>query len=240
MVELSSPSPGAAAPPWGTSPPPSERLLRGVIFDLDGVLFDSIGVMEEAFLYACQASGREAPPFSEYCKHLGRGFFSIMDVMGLPHDLYEPFVQKSEELQDKVSLFAGVGAVLRELRAQRFYIGAATGKSHERASALLRQLGIDAYFELVVGFDDVAFGKPHPEAILRHVQQSGLRPYELLVVGDAPSDMLAGRSAGIFTAAALWGCRTVPELLKCLPDLVVSELGDFTGLLHDWQARAVN
>lgn len=52
-------------------------LFTTIIFDLDGVIIDSIPVIEAAFQYACQQTygpDVEHPPFSEYKKRLGQGF----------------------------------------------------------------------------------------------------------------------------------------------------------------------
>ena len=53
--------------------------VRSVIFDLDGVLIDSLGVMEVTYHSACRAilRGQNYPPFSEYCKYLGRSLQGI-------------------------------------------------------------------------------------------------------------------------------------------------------------------
>jgi AHBA synthesis associated protein len=103
---------------------------RAVIFDLDGVLVDSFGVMRQAFTIAyAEVVGPGEPPFEEYERHLGRYFPDIMRIMNLPLEMEGPFVRESYRLAHEVVLFDGVGEMLRTLRARGYGLAVATGKA---------------------------------------------------------------------------------------------------------------
>lgn len=95
-----------------------------VVFDLDGVVVDSFGVMREAFRIAyAEVVGDEPAPFEEYTRHLGRYFPDIMRIMGLPLEMEEPFVRESYRLADQVTVFDGVEELLAELNRRGVRLG---------------------------------------------------------------------------------------------------------------------
>ena len=61
------------------------------------------------------------------------------------------------------------------------------------------------YFDVLVGFDDIAEQKPHPAPVLAALERLGVDAAGALFVGDSPHDIRAGRAAGVRTAAVLWG-----------------------------------
>ena len=73
--------------------------IQAVVFDLDGVLVDSIEVMQEAFQRAYnEVVGPGEAPIEEYLRHLGRHMPDSLALMGLPAAMYEPFVRFSRDL----------------------------------------------------------------------------------------------------------------------------------------------
>ncbi|WP_459010017.1 HAD-IA family hydrolase [Streptomyces aculeolatus] len=194
-----------------------------VVFDLDGVLVNSFPVMRKAFTVAYEevvGDGR-TPPFAEYERHLGRYFPDIMRIMGLPPEMEGPFVRESYRRAHEIPLFDGVPELLTELRARGFRLAVATGKSGERARSLLDVLGVLAFFDHVVGSDEVARAKPAPDIVLRALQLLGADPEEALMLGDAETDIASARGAGVTAVAALWGESDDGELRAARPDAVL-------------------
>ncbi|MCX4761557.1 HAD-IA family hydrolase [Streptomyces sp. NBC_01275] len=218
-----------------TSPLPASPLpaspLRAVVFDLDGVLVDSFGVMRQAFTYAYrEAVGAGEPPFAEYNRHLGRYFPDIMRIMGLPLEMEEPFVRESTRLADQVTLFPGVEELLRQLRDQGIGTAVATGKAGWRARHLLERLGVIGLFDHVIGSDEVPRAKPAPDIVLRALRLLDVGPQEAVMVGDAVTDLAAARGAGVPAIAALWGETDEGALLAADPDFAArkpAELAEF-------------
>lgn len=177
--------------------------LTAVIFDLDGVLVDSFGVMRQAFRTAyTEVVGGEAPPFEEYRKHLGRYFPDIMRIMGLPPEMEEPFVRESHRLAHEVRVYDGVPAMLGLLRELRVPTAVATGKSGPRARSLLEQLGLLDRFDTVIGSDEVARPKPAPDIVEHALRVLDVAPTAAVMIGDAVTDLQSAQSAGVAAAAA--------------------------------------
>ncbi|WP_073500768.1 HAD-IA family hydrolase [Actinacidiphila paucisporea] len=211
-----------------TRPEPTPEV---VVFDLDGVIVDSFGVMRQAFLTAySEVVGDGRAPFEEYSRHLGRYFPDIMRIMGLPLELEEPFVRESYRLAHQVTVFAGVPELLSELRERGLRLAVATGKSGPRARSLLDGLGLLPYFAHVIGSDEVARAKPAPDIVLRALELLKVGPEKAMMVGDAVTDLTSARGAGVTAVAALWGEADESALLAAAPDAVLRRPADLLTL----------
>lgn len=202
-----------------------------MIFDLDGVLVDSLDVMDEAFAVAYREVVGEGPaPFEEYRRHQGRYFPDIMRIMGLPLEMQEPFVRESHRLAPQVPIFEGVVELLLTLRVRGLRLAVATGKSGPRARHLLEQLGLLPFFAHVVGSDEVAHPKPAPDIVRRALHLLDLPAEQAIMVGDAPTDLASAQGAGVTSAAALWGTPDEDELLAAGPDVLLRRPADLLAL----------
>ena len=196
--------------------------IRAVIFDMDGVLVDSFAVMREAFAIAyAEIVGPGPAPFDEYSKHLGRYFPDIMTIMGLPQAMQEPFVRESYRLAHQVPVFDGIPELLNELRRRGIRMAVATGKSGDRARSLLSLLGILEHFDHVIGSDEVARPKPAPDIVLQALRRLDIPADETVMIGDAWTDLVSAKTAGVRAAAALWADVDVAALLDREPDAIV-------------------
>ncbi|UJW29887.1 HAD-IA family hydrolase [Saccharothrix sp. AJ9571] len=193
-----------------------------VVFDLDGVLVDSFEVMRAAFTLAyAEVVGDGEPPFAEYNRHLGRYFPDIMRIMGLPLAMEEPFVRESYRLADRVEVFPGVRELVTILRDNGIGLAIATGKSGERARSLLARLDLLDLFDHVIGSDEVARPKPAPDIVRHAMALLGADPGEVIMVGDAVTDLQSAKDAGVTAVAAMWGETSEAELLRAGPDAIV-------------------
>ncbi|SNQ49999.1 3-amino-5-hydroxybenoic acid synthesis related protein [Frankia canadensis] len=207
---------------------------RTVIFDLDGVLVDSFGVMRQAFTIAyAEVVGPGEPPFEEYERHLGRYFPDIMRIMNLPLEMEEPFVRESYRLAREVVLFDGVADMLRTLRERGYGLAVATGKAGPRARHLLGELGVLGLFDHVLGSDEIPRPKPAPDIVLRALDLLGAEPGEAMMIGDAVADLDSARGAGVMAVAALWGETDGVELIAAEPDAILHRPADLLALLGE-------
>lgn len=205
---------------------PSGAQLKLIVFDLDGVLINSLTVMRMAFeasLY--DHFGKSLSPqwatelFTEYRKHLGKGFPHIMRALNLPQTLHEPFKRHSRYLARYVRPYSGVFIMLEGLRDLGLSLTVATGKDGERATELLEQMELASFFDFITGSNQVTHPKPSPEMVNLHLDRLQVSADQALIIGDAPADMECGQAAGIGCAAALWGYGSKQELTACHPDI---------------------
>ncbi|MER3416940.1 MAG: haloacid dehalogenase [Gemmataceae bacterium] len=218
------------------------RRVAGLVIDIDGTLADTFPHLFASFRHAVAPWVRRAPSDAEIVATFGppeRGCIQALlshAELALPQALthLDEAVQRFHAYyrahHDRVRLFPGVAELLRAVRAAGLKVAIFTGKGRSSAEYTLQRLGISDYDGLVAG-DDVTHPKPHPEGILRAAQMLALPASELVVVGDHPADIEAGRRAGAVTAGALWGAFDAHAVLAAQPDWILRSPEELLALL---------
>ena len=130
---------------------------------------------------------------------------------------------KSYTRQD--TMFPGVEEALEML--SQFRLAIVTSRGREWTEASLREHKISPYFEVIVTADDVKKNKPDPGPILKAVVLLRVSPEDCLYVGDLPSDIRAGKRAGVKTVAVLTGLTSRERLKREKPDFMYENLQEF-------------
>lgn len=214
--------------------------VRGLIFDLDGTLADS---MDYYYRLACDVAERAGvPPVrrERLWELMGRGDPDLLRKL-LPEDFPEAeatlqrivreclpvWTRASEE----IAPLPGCVELLHRLHARDRRLGLAT--SSGRAAAYLDRWGVRHLFRAVVGREEVTRRKPHPEPVLRCLSELGVAPEDAAYVGDSPIDIQAGRAAGVRTVAVLTGTSSRRVLATLDPDHILESAIDLLDLLGD-------
>jgi pyrophosphatase PpaX len=206
---------------------------RGVFFDLDGTLADTVGLILMSYRHTMRAHLGEAPPDARWLATIGtplrdqlRDFARDETEAAAMLTTYTEFQRRVHD--EVVKPFPGAAEVLAALRERGSQVAVVTSKRREVARRTLEVCGLWDGVDLVVSADEVRRGKPDPEAV--HLALTGLAldgwPGEVLLVGDSPFDLRAGRAAGTRTAAAPWGACGRESLAAEAPDYVLDELAD--------------
>ncbi len=212
---------------------------RGVIFDMDGTLADSIGhYYELACLFAELA---EVPPVSRerVCELMGTGEPDLLrKLLPVNFDDYEQtlgrFVRERlpgwMKAAETIEPLPGCVDLLHELHTRGQLLGVAT--SSGRALPYLDRWGVRHVFHTVVGREDHSERKPHPEAVLRCLDGMGIGAEDAIYVGDSPIDIEAGRRAGVCTVGVLTGTSRRDVLAAVSPDHLLDSAADLLELLE--------
>lgn len=211
-------------------------MLRTVLFDLDGTLIDSIELILSSYRHTLTVHRGATPPDDVW-------------LAGLGTPLWVQFRQFTEDATEVDAMIAtyrehnlahhdamvrpypGVYEAVAALR-RRVRLGLVTSKLRAGALRGLRRVGMEDWFEVVIGADDVERHKPDPEPVERALTALGAAPSETMFVGDSPHDLMAGRAAGVRTAAVGWGPFPRAQLEACAPDHWIAEpaeLGSLAG-----------
>lgn len=192
---------------WRAVPP-----LQAVIFDVDGTLVDSVDAYRLAAERAAAPYGY--PVTAEAVREALNGNASFWDLVLAGHADHSPetvarlraetLSHWPEILARHVHAFPGVDETLGRLHGAGLRLGIYTGSSGESFAALERT-GLMELFDVVVTAKDVANRKPHPEGILRCLEQLDLPPSAAAYVGDTPLDVGAARAAGVLAIGLLSG-----------------------------------
>ena len=125
-----------------------------------------------------------------------------------------------------VECFPGVLPTLGHLHRSGFRMAIASSRSHASLDEYVDMLGIAHYFTMIVGGNDVAEGKPSPEAVLKILDRCSWSADETLTIGDAPVDILMGRAAGTATCAVTYGNGKESDLRSAAPTYITDNFPD--------------
>jgi beta-phosphoglucomutase len=178
--------------------------MKSVVFDVDGVLVDSMDAHFEAFKKVGDFVG---VPFTE--DHLQQTFGmhnNQIFPLWLGHDLSEQRITelalKKEAMYREIASqylqpIDGSADLVRKLHEAKFQL--AVGSSGPRANVELavKTLGLHPFFMTLVTGDDVRHGKPAPDIFLQAAEKIGANPKDCLVIEDAPQGVQAALAAGM-------------------------------------------
>ncbi len=177
--------------------------LRGVIFDMDGVLVDSHAAHRKAWRLFFQTLGREVPEQELDFILDGRKRSDILRhfLGNCPDDEIEEFGRRKDcifqRMQFEVAPVPGAVRMVRELYRSGAALALATSASGCRARATLVDLELLDCFHVVVTGEDVVLGKPDAAIYRLACDRIAVDPGRLLAVEDAISGIRAAVGAGL-------------------------------------------
>jgi phosphoglycolate phosphatase len=222
-----------------TSPP------RAVVFDLDGTLVDSSRDIAAAVNHALAEGALPTLSLARVKSLVGDGSRVLMQrASGFPDD----DARLAPLLADFLDYYAahavtttrplpGALAALTAL-GSRLPLALATNKPRQTAELVLAALELAPHFRVVVAGGDPPRPKPSAEPLRFIADALGLAPNELVMVGDGPQDVLAGRAAGARTVAVRGGMADDERLLAAAPDVVLDSLAELPAVVERWCAAA--
>ncbi|WP_236173048.1 N-acetylmuramic acid 6-phosphate phosphatase MupP [Pseudomonas pseudonitroreducens] len=189
------------------------RMLRAVLFDMDGTLLDTA----PDFIAVCQAMlvahGR-APIDDQRIQDVVSGGARAMVAATFDMDPeapgFEPLRQEFlDRYQEHCAVFTrpydGMAELLESIERSRLIWGVVTNKPVRFAAPIMEQLGLAERSAVLVCPDHVTKSKPDPEMLLLACSQLNIDPSEVLFIGDDLRDIESGRAAGTKTAAVRYG-----------------------------------
>ncbi len=197
------------------------------LFDLDGTLLDSAEDICGAILSALEGTGCRPVTQADLIRYIG---LHLIDTFGdlLPDatpaqidELIRRYRQIYPARGHKATRpYPGVKETLAALPGRK---STATTKATPTTRTVLELFGLLPYFDHVQGTDGFPH-KPAPDVILKSLEVFGVRPEDVLFVGDSPADMEAGRRAGVKIAAVTYGYGAREDLARWEPDYWLTDL----------------
>ena len=189
--------------------------IDAVIVDLDGTMVDTLGDFEAALNFMLADL---PPPYAHHrvdratvarlvgkgSEHLIKSLLALIDqaqaatnsvaIFGLAFARYQHHYLAVNGQHAEV--YPGVVAGLTQLKARGFRLACLTNKPTAFALALLKDKGLDGFFEFTFGGDSFERKKPDPLPLLKTCEALGCAPQRTLMVGDSSNDAQAARAAG--------------------------------------------
>jgi pyrophosphatase PpaX len=213
-------------------------MWRGVFFDLDGTLADTVELILKSFRHTMETHLGEVLPDARWISTLGTPLVAQLRDFARDDREAEAMLQTYTAFQrgihdEMVRSFPGAREVIEELTARGTGVAVVTSKRGRVARRTMEVCGLWDRVDLVVTADDVARGKPDPEPVLRALGALDLAgcAEDVVFVGDAPFDLQAGRAAGTRTAAVSWGPFARETLHAERPDYFLESLTDLLGIV---------
>lgn len=189
--------------------------LKAVLFDMDGVLFDSMPYHAAAWHKVMGAHGLHLSHEEAYL-HEGRTGAGTINIIcqrqlgreATPEEIESIYKEKSIEFNThpQAERMTGAWELLQKIKAAGLVPMVVTGSGQ---TSLLDRLehNFPSMFcrELMVTAFDVKHGKPHPEPYLMALEKGGFKPNEAIVIENAPLGVQAGVAAGVYTIAVNTG-----------------------------------
>ena len=179
-----------------------------IIFDVDGVLFNSKKNMSFAWKKV-KSVHKVKPDFKNYFKFVGLPFNKILFKLDIKKNLKEiekTYRNESLRLLRKNILYPGVKKTLRSLKI-KYKLAIVTSKDKTRTKKLLKEFNLK--FKVIIAPSKNLKGKPYPDQILKALKLSRIKNKKNAVyVGDTKIDYMAAKSSGINYVHAKYGFQT--------------------------------
>jgi beta-phosphoglucomutase len=213
-------------------------MIKGILFDMDGVLVDSEPFICKAAIMMFEELGVKVMP-EDFHPFVGMGenryiggvaenhavFVDIEKVKARTYEIYEHIVRGN------LSALPGAHQFISECRKRGFRLALATSADRVKMEVNLREIALTAStFNYIVTGLEVENKKPAPDIYLKAAKEIGLEPHECLVVEDAVSGIKAGKAAG---------CRCL-AVTSSFDAKALSEADWICGSLMDVPEKAIN
>ena len=196
--------------------------IKGIIFDLDGTLIDSLADIAIAANAVLEQFGFAVHPIQDYRIFVGDGVNVLMERIVPGQELTDEFKMKfllawkkeySKQWNVQTRPYDGILDLVTELKKGDYRLGVLCNKPQEFTQACVAEFFESDLMKPVWGLCEDRPKKPDPKGALEMASKWGLAPEEILYVGDTSTDMQTAVNAGMWPLGVSWGFRSKEELL---------------------------
>lgn len=215
---------------------------KGIIFDLDGTLADTLTDIASSMNRVLQERGYPVHPVEEYKILIGRGLENLV-TGSLPKEARMPSIIAAclasliedyrENCLVNTRLYPGIESLLFRLQDKGLKLAVFSNKADDLTRLIVNSLMPGIRFSKVVGARPDYPKKPDPSGARLISEFLHLLPEQVIYLGDSDVDMLTARGAGMLAVGVLWGFRTKEELLLNGADHLLSDPNELMALLEN-------
>lgn len=195
-------------------------MLKGIIFDMDGVLIDSTESNFEAFGKFIHNYGGTLKPENRN-KYLGKSLADQLklwkeDFPGIPQNMTVQQLSKiigeyQAEFEEKLTTNIIVLELIKKAKNRGIKIGVGTSSTRKRAERLLMKIGLLDELNTLITAEETSKHKPNPEVFLNVANELQIESHNCLVIEDAVNGIQAANSAGMKSVARLTSFHTIDD-----------------------------
>ncbi len=207
------------------------KMYKAVLFDLDGVIADTMSLHYEAFRQAFAKYGLQVTPLEIYelegmpSKDVGKALVKRKGARLTDEQVLKAVEDKREIYRSLAAkdakTFPGVTETLRMLRENGIKLALVTGSNLKTVTEVLKKISLEEAFDTVISGDDTPRGKPHPDPYVKGMDRLGIPPANCVVVENAPLGVESAKAANVGYVIGV--TTTLPaEYLKGADDIMPS------------------
>lgn len=193
-------------------------MIRAVLFDLDGTLTDTIDDISDAMNRSLRLHGLPGWTVAEYCYLVGEGAKvlaqrAVRDRQDLALSVqkeYQAYYETHTRVKSKP--YEGIPEMLKAMAEKGFLLAVFSNKPDADTKNVVSHFFPDIPFSVVRGQVEGVPVKPDPMGALAVAESLGVRPEDVLYLGDTATDMRCAVGAGMQPVGVLWGFRKRDEL----------------------------
>lgn len=204
--------------------------LKGVIFDLDGTLVNTLEDIADTMNAVLRANAMPEHPTEKYKFLVGEGIFNLTKRV-MPENRWSEenassFVQEFRTLyditwHDKSVPYDGIVPLLQKLHESGIKIGVLSNKPDQFVQKIVGWFFPNIPFTSIYGEVKDVPAKPDPSLAIRIAESMKLSTKEIAMIGDSGIDVQTGINAGMIPIGVSWGFRPVEELISSGASFVV-------------------
>ncbi|MBU0481931.1 MAG: HAD family hydrolase [Proteobacteria bacterium] len=220
---------------------PDLKQTRGVLFDLDGTLVDSLEDLADSMNEVLTARGFPTHPVDSYRYHVGDGLMKLVTrtlpaVHSADATLVEACMEEMRLIYNgrwnrKSRLYEGIPELLNYLAGERIRLAIFSNKPDNFTRAFYEHFLQQWEFNSVIGATELLPLKPDPAGAIKSAENLALPAESVLYLGDTATDMQTAKGAGMVAVGVLWGFRDRDELLEHGADYIISHPQDLIPLI---------
>jgi len=213
--------------------------FKGIIFDLDGTLVNSLEDISDAMNKVLQGLNFPTHTYDTYQYFIGSGLRNLVSK-ALPATnnsdeqieiCFECMINEYREICTlKTKPYDGIVELLENLTSQNIKMAVFSNKADELTKKIASEI-FPNHFDQAIGLSTEALKKPNPFEALEIGKKWNLKPEEILFVGDSDIDMQTAVNANMFPVGVTWGYRTEEELKNSGAKLVVNKATELIDIL---------
>lgn len=206
-------------------------MKRGLIFDLDGTLVDSLAGIADSLNRALAASGLHGHPQEAVRGFIGNGSRVLIERAapagsgaGLIDEIEAAFKKDYDVTWPVGTLpYEGIFEVLAEFQDRRHPLAVLSNKPQPFTTAIVSRLFRETRFAAVIGQRPGTAHKPDPSGAFEIAAGLGMKPEDFSIIGDSTMDIETAKNAGMHAVAVTWGFHDRDRLLAAGADVVIDQ-----------------
>lgn len=191
------------------------KSYRAIVYDIDGTLLDTRDRNLYPLLRIIEEELGQRWPLERVLKYTAYSGMQVMEELGFPdkEKTYARWVRYVNEYDKPAVLYPGFSQVLPAIARAGILQAIVSSKMRPQYAIDMAGKGILPYFTTAVLEEDTALHKPDPAPLLLCLERLGIAAGDAIYIGDAPSDCLAAKRAGMDFGFAQWGSSLdgIPE-----------------------------